>query len=401
MTRALRLVPLLLLAAAPAAAQDLIRPGESVTGRLTASDRTLSDGSLYDVWRFAGVANHRYRVTLRSDDFDAYLSVGSTAAPGCDDCTADDDGAGGTDARVEFIRSENGTYEIRANALTEGMRGDYQLMLEDEGVVEGQEEVEAHEGRDEPQEHGEHGDGEQPEHGDAPEAGTPIALGTPETGTLARGDRKVGSSYSDTWTYHGREGETITVTLRSEDFDAYLTMGEFDGGECTDMDANDNGAGGTDSRITVELPGDGAFHMHVSSVDQGGTGAYTLLVERVTDRESGAPPMPISPGETLQERLSESDTREADGSYRDAWTFRGRAGETFVVTMRSEDVDAFLHVGRMAGDEWELLESDDDGAGDGDAQVTLTLPDDGEYLIRAGSYDEGETGAYTLRVERS
>jgi hypothetical protein len=110
--------------------------------------------------------------------------------------------------------------------------------------------------------------------------------------------------------------------------------------------------------------------------------------------------MPISPGETLDGRLTESDSREADGSYRDAWTFRGRAGETFVITMRSEDVDAFLHVGRMAGDEWELLESDDDGAGEGDAEVTLTLPADGEYLIRAGTYDADETGAYTLSLER-
>lgn len=374
MYRALHLVALLLLAATPAAAQNTIRPGESVTGRLTPADPALDDGSHYDVWRFAAVANHRYRVTLRSTDFDAYLSVGSDAAE-CDDCQTDDDGAGGTDALVEFTGREDGTYVIRANSYDEGETGEYELTLEDEGLVE-------------------------EEHEDAAEMGTPIGLGEPVTGTLARGDRKVDTSYSDTWTYHGREGETIVVTLRSEDFDAYLTMGEFDGGECTDMDADDNGGGGTDSRITVELPNDGAFHIHVSAVGQGETGAYTLLVEQATDRLSGAPPMPISPGETLDGRLSESDTQEADGSFRDEWTFRGEAGETFVITMRSDDVDAFLHVGRMIGDEWELLESDDDGAGEGNAEVTLTLPEDGEYRIRAGSYDEGETGAYTLQLQR-
>lgn len=378
MYRALHLLPLLLLAAAPAAAQDVIRPGESVTGRLSASDPTLGDGSHYDVWRFPVQARHRYRVTLRSDDFDAYLSVGANTAENCGDCTNDDDGAGGTDAQVEFTGRADGTYQIRANSYDEGETGEYQLTLEDEGVVEG------HEG-----------------HEEAPEAGTPIGLGEPVTGTLARGDRKIDHSYSDTWTYQGREGETITVTLRSEDFDAYLTLGEYEGGECRGMDGNDNGAGGTDSRITIELPNDGAFHIHVSSVDQGDTGAYTLLVERVTDRESGVPPMPISPGETLDGRLTESDTREADGSYRDAWIFRGGVGETFTITMRSEDVDAFLHVGRMAGDEWELLESDDDGAGEGNARVTITLPMNGEYLIRAGSYDPDETGAYTLQLERS
>jgi hypothetical protein len=377
MYRALHLLPLLVLAAAPAAAQDVIRPGESVSGRLTASDPTLGDGSHYDVWRFPVQARHRYRVTLRSDDFDAYLSVGANTAEHCGDCTNDDDGAGGTDALVEFTGHADGEYQIRANSYDEGETGEYQLTLEDEGVVEG------HEG-----------------HEEAPEEGTPIGLGEPVTGTLARGDRKIDDSYTDTWTYHGREGETIVVTLRSEEFDTYVTLGEYEDGECRGMDGDDNGAGGTDSRITAELPDDGAFHIHVRSADQGGIGAYTLLVERVTDRESGIPPMPISPGETLEGRLTESDSREADGSYRDAWTFRGRAGETFVITMRSEDVDAFLHVGRMAGDEWELLDSDDDGAGEGDAEVIFTLTDDGEYMVRAGTYDADETGAYTLSLQR-
>lgn len=365
------------LAAGPAAAQDVIRPGQSVSGQLTAADPALDDGSHYDVWRFAAQARHRYRVTLRSTDFDAYLSVGSDAAE-CDDCETDDDGAGGTDALVEFTGRENGTYVIRANSLEGGRTGDYELTLEDEGVVE-----EEHEG-----------------HEDAAEMGTPITLGEPVTGTLARGDRKVDNSYSDTWTYHGREGETIVVTLRSEDFDAYLTLGEFDGGECTDMDANDNGGGGTDSRITVELPSDGAFHIHVSAVGQGETGAYTLQVEQVTDRESGAPAMPISPGETLDGRLSESDTQEADGSFREEWVFRGAAGETFVITQRSEDFDSFLQVGRMAGGEWDLLDSNDDGGGDSDAELTITLPESGEYVIRAGTYLADETGAYTLRLQR-
>jgi hypothetical protein len=378
MYRALHLIALLLLAPLPVAAQDVIRPGQSVTGQLTDADPALEDGSHYDVWRFAAQARHRYRVTLRSDDFDAYLSVGSSAHPECDDCARDDDGAGGTDARVEFTGPADGTFEIRANSLEGGRTGDYELTLEDEGVVD--EEHDAHE--------------------DAAEMGTPITLGEPLTGTLARGDRKVGSSYSDTWTYHGREGETIVVTLRSEDFDAYLTLGEFDGGECTDMDADDNGGDGTDSRITVELPNDGAFHIHVSAVGQGQTGAYTLQVEQAIDRLSGAPPMPISPGETLDGRLSDSDTEEADGSFRDEWTFRGEAGETFVITQRSTEFDSFLHVGRMAGGEWELLGSNDDDGGDSDAEITITLPEGGEYVIRAGTYLADETGAYTLQLQR-
>jgi Bacterial pre-peptidase C-terminal domain len=378
MHRALHLATLLLLAAAPAAAQDVIRPGESVAGQLSASDPTLDDGSHYDVWRFAAQARHRYRVTLRSGDFDAFLSVGSNAVAECDDCASDDDGAGGTDAQVEFTGSADGTYVIRANSYDEGEVGDYQLSLEDAGVVE-----EGHEG-----------------HGDAADYGTPITAGVAETGTLARGDRKMDNSYMDTWTYHGHRGETIVVTVRSEDFDTFVALGEYEGGACRGMDGNDNGAGGTDSRIRTQLPNDGAFHIHVRSAGQGETGTYTVLVESVTDRESGTPPMPISAGETLEGRLSDTDSREADGSYREDWTFRGDAGATYVVTMRSDDFDSLLQVGTLGAGGWRQLEQDDDGGGESDAQLTITLPSSGEFIIRAGSYREDETGAYTLRLER-
>lgn len=378
MYRALHLVPVILLAAAPVAAQDVIRPGESVSGRLSASDPTLGDGSHYDVWRFPVQARHRYRVTLRSDDFDAYLSVGANTAEECGDCTNDDDGAGGTDALVEFTGRADGTFQIRANSFDGGQMGSYQLTLEDVGVAE-----------------------EHTGHNDAPDAGTPIQAGEVVTGTLARGDRKMDNSYTDTWTYNGREGETIRVTLRSTDFDTYVTLGEYENGECTGMDGDDDSGGGTDSQITAELPGDGAFHIHVRSASQGGTGAYTLLVEQVTDREAGVPPMPISPGETLNERLWSTDTQEADGSYRDAWTFMGQVGDTYVITLRSEDFDTLLQVGRMSGDTWDLLMTDDDGAGEGtDSQITITLPMNGQYVIRAGAYEPNETGAYTLSLER-
>jgi hypothetical protein len=379
MYRALHLVPVILLVAAPVAAQDVIRPGESVSGRLTGSDPMLEDGSHYDVWRFAGVARHRYRVTLRSDDFDAYLSVGSNALGECGDCASDDDGAGGGDALVEFTGPADGTFQIRANSYDGGQMGEYQLTLEDVGVAE------EHQGHDDA----------------APDVGAQITLGEVVTGTLARGDRKMDNSYTDTWTYNGREGETIRVTLRSEDFDTYVALGEYESGECRGMDGDDDSGGGTDSQITAELPDDGAFHIHVRSASQGGIGAYTLLVEQVTDRESGVPPMPISPGETLNERLWSTDTQEADGSYRDAWTFMGQVGDTYVITLRSEEFDTFLQVGRMSGDEWDPLMTDDDGAGEGtDSQITITLPMNGQYVIRAGAYEPNETGAYTLSLER-
>lgn len=374
MYRALHLLALLLLAATPAAAQNTIQPGQSVSGELTEADPTLDDGSHYDVWRFAAVAHHRYRVTLRSDDFDAYLSVGADASGECQGCQTDDDGAGGTDARVEFTRHENGTYEIRANSYDADETGRYTLALEDEGVVHGE-----------------------PDDGAAP-AGTPIALGQAVTGELARGDRKVGSSYQDTWTYRGQAGETITVTLRSEDFDAYLQAGQYESGECQELDHNNNGAGGRDARLTVTLHEDGAYHLHVSSVDQGGTGAYTLVIESA--RETAPPPMPISPGDTLPGRLTANDTRADDGAYFDTWTFRGRTGETYTITLCPEGFDGFLELGRTSHGAWRPITGGSESGERLDAELTVTLSESGEFTVRAGATDPGATGEYTLALRQ-
>lgn len=255
--RSILLLPALLLLAAPAAGQSVIQPGQSVTGALSAADPALDDGSHYDVWRFQGQALHRYRVTLRSDDFDAYLAVGEEAGPECGACATDDDGAGGTDAEVEYTGIVDGTVEIRANSFSDGETGRYELTLEDEGIVEAE------------------------EHAHAPaQSGTPIGLDEAAEGELSRGDTKQGISYADTYTYQGRAGETISILLRSADFNSYVTVGAFEGGECTEMDANDDGGGGTDSRLVLTLPDDGAYHIHVASAGPGETGRYTLLVER-------------------------------------------------------------------------------------------------------------------------
>ena len=61
------LIAALLLAAAPAAAQRTIQPGQSLTGQLSASDRWMVGDRRYDVWHFNAAAGHVYRVTLSCD----------------------------------------------------------------------------------------------------------------------------------------------------------------------------------------------------------------------------------------------------------------------------------------------------------------------------------------------
>lgn len=118
------------LAAVPVAAQSVIRPGDTVQGTLSQTDRVLDDDSFYDCFNLEARAGEHLEVTLRSNDFDAYLTVVRRAdCPVGDDAESDDDGAGGTDSRVR-INTGPGRYSIRANSLQAAETGRYTLSVE-------------------------------------------------------------------------------------------------------------------------------------------------------------------------------------------------------------------------------------------------------------------------------
>lgn len=118
------------LLASSAAAQSTIVPGNRVQGSLNESDRTFADGSRYDCFNLQAPAGERVSITLRSSEFDAYLSVVQGA-----DCAnpvtlhTDDDSAGGSDAQVQMTLGP-GAYSFRANAYRAGQGGRYELTVE-------------------------------------------------------------------------------------------------------------------------------------------------------------------------------------------------------------------------------------------------------------------------------
>ncbi|HEU0054182.1 MAG TPA: hypothetical protein VFQ39_13440 [Longimicrobium sp.] len=227
-----------------------------------------------------------------------------------------------------------------------------------------------------------------------------ITAGQTVTGQLDASDPTLeDDSHYELWSYRGRAGERLVITLRSSDFDAYLAFGKIDGGgECEDAcDSDDDNGGGTDARITVTLQADGVYQIRANTLSGGETGSYTLSVQ------SGEAPVaqvrPIALGQTVTGSLDASDATADDDSYYELWRFQGRAGQRIVVTLRSEDFDAYLAWGRMDGGDWEEIDSDDDSAGGTDARLEITLGEDGVAVIRANTLSGGETGAYTLSVE--
>lgn len=104
--------------------------GQSVTGSLEASDPMLPDSSYYDQWTYDGRRGERIRVTLESSAFDAFVLLGRQSADGVEMLEQNDDGAGGTNARISFELPADGTYLVLANSYGARALGSYSLRVE-------------------------------------------------------------------------------------------------------------------------------------------------------------------------------------------------------------------------------------------------------------------------------
>ena len=373
------------LAALPArraGAQTVVHDGETVQGQLTANDTKLSDGSYSRMFSYRGRAGDQIRVTLRSRSFDAFLMIGPSTNPSASQVVSDDDGAGGNDAQLIYTIPADDSYGIVANTRQAGATGSYTLSVELMSSA------------------GSAASGSS--------AGASITVGQTVQGELTSSDIKLSDdSYADYYVFSGRAGDQVTATMRSRVFDTYMVVGRWDDGRFTSIRSNDDGGGGTDSRVALTLPETGTYAIRANTLSAGKTGTYTVSLEAgaaastTTRAASVTVPdaAPILPGQTVQGELSSSDTRLSDDSYADYYAFDGRAGQRVRVTLRSQAFDSYMVFGRLSGSQFTSLESNDDGGGGQDSQVTYTLPDDGTYAVRANTLRARQTGAYTIGLE--
>ncbi|MBK7714666.1 MAG: PPC domain-containing protein [Gemmatimonadetes bacterium] len=377
-------------------AQALLRPGTEARGELKSGDLRLDDNTYADLWRFSGTSGQRVRIIMRSDAFDAYLSMGWIDDSGEFHLVeSDDDGAGGTNPQVTAVLPRSGEFVARANTLSEGETGAYTLLLETD--VTGDAPVAAGGGG-----------------ADRPRVVGAITVGTPVSGELKQGDEVLDDdSFADSYSLRGRSGQTLAITLTSADFDAYLAVGRLVDGAYVSLESDDDGAGGTNSKVDVTLPAEGDYIVRANTLFKNKTGSYTLLVTAGGDAlpveapvSTGGNPlvssvpgahMPVVLGQELRGTLGAGDEKISDGSYADIWVYQGRAGETLTMIQRSTTIDAYLTFGPVTDGRWSWEKSDNDGAGGDDAKLVVTLARDGEYWVRPNALFSGE-GAYTLMV---
>jgi hypothetical protein len=352
------------------AAQQLpvIAPGEAAAGRLGPDDPSANGRGRFRAYQFDAVAGNYYVVTLRSSDFDAFLTIARSVGGITDAVAMDDDGGGGRDSRVRFRAPATGRYLAITQSLAADGLGSYTLLLE-------------------------------PAQPPVDARPTPLRAGQSVTGrfTDASPEHDDGWRY-DLYTFTSRPGDRHVVTMRSTDFDAYLHAERRTADGLEDAGSNDDGAGGTDARLVLSRPGD--YRIYARGLGNEPLGSYTITLEDAPPIVERAP-RPVRAGEAVADRLEATDAvLEDDETHYHLWTYAGGAGERLRITLRSGDFDAYLSVGQGTGASYDELASDDDGADGTDSLIEITLPRAGAYTIRVNTLGPGQTGAYSLLVER-
>jgi len=108
--------------------------GQTINGSLQSGDCTYTDGSYYDAYTFNGTSGQQIYITLNSTQFNAYLLLYQGAYPGGTFRVGDDNGGGGTNARIPassgyYTLPATATYTILANSLAANEVGNYTLFL--------------------------------------------------------------------------------------------------------------------------------------------------------------------------------------------------------------------------------------------------------------------------------
>lgn len=379
--------------ARPSGGESIV-PGRPLNGQLARGDTTLPSGEFIDYYTLQGQAGESYEISMRSSAIDSYLLV---RGPGDLSEDNDDDERGATrDSLINVTLPESGEMRIGATSYASGESGNYTLTVSRAGrggppprVADRGEDV-----RDGGRYSGNDRGG-----------GDLLANGGNVSGRLAQGDPQLSSGeFTREYSFQGRAGQRVDLTLRSTDFDPYLMLrgpGNFS------EDNDDDPAGGTNSRLTATLPADGRYTVTVTSYQPGETGAFNLRMngadagDTIADRDNPPVTRPrtgngpiLNVGEARSGRLAQGDGQLSSGEYTDTYRFTGRRGQRVAIDVTSEEFDTYVMLRSPSG-----AGSDNDDGPDGtNARINQVLTENGEYEVTVTSYRPGEMGNYNLSV---
>lgn len=369
-----------------------INRGETVEGRLGPEQQTAE-------YTFIGQAGDVVTIDLASDQFDPVVGL---LDPDGRLMRSDDDGGPGLYARLSDVElDEDGEYTI----VVDGYRG-----FTGERTLEGVYWVSLRIiGED------------APDSDATPTALPPVVQG--ETFAIIYGETVSGELTDEfqeqVYTFSGDEGDVITITMDSSEFDALVILQDRDGVEII---RDDDSGPGTNARIEgFALPADGDYQIIATgyrgvSGNQVIGGRYQLMLE-----EGGAvvtPPTPaptVEPTEPTEPDVTETPplaageiaygatiSGELDEQTQLAeYQFTGSAGDVITIDLMSDNFDPFVSLLNADGD---LIAADDDSGGDLQARIAaFTLPETATYTIVVDAFrgfagDQQVFGEYRLTL---
>jgi len=180
-----------------------------------------------DYWAIEGKAGQIVRLEGLAEPFDITLELYN---PQGEQIESNDDGAGGRNALLTALLKESGRYLLRVHAFGDGGSGPYRLHRRPDPVQ-------------------------------------PIKSG-------GRSEGNVGTGSADIWSFQGKAGQTVILSVRSHDIDTHVNV--F-GPDAIEVANDDNRPESTDSLLSVRLPLDGVYTIWVSARDVGGKYVIRLV----------------------------------------------------------------------------------------------------------------------------
>lgn len=215
-----------------------------VTGELAASGPTA--------YTFQAEAGQAALISLTSDDFDTFVAV-TDAATG-KELASDDDSGEDLNSLLFFQVPSSGSYGIQARSFSSAGAGTFTL----DALVGVTELLPFTE----------------PEFNFTPGAASVVPQGSASVGSSINGT--LASNTRDGYRIEVAAGTTLTITLTSDAFDAYLRLLDADDVE---LASDDDSAGSFNSQLTYTFAEGGVYTLVAGSFSDLSSGAYTLTVE--------------------------------------------------------------------------------------------------------------------------
>jgi hypothetical protein len=219
------------------------------------------------------------------------------------------------------------------------------------------------------------------------------AFGPATAADLFYGDTVSGdlmSAAGEQWVFSANAGDSIDISLTSDDFDPFLALFSPEGEYLT---CDDDGGVDLMARISgYTLPVSGLYTLDVLSYLPDSLGAYTLALTQASPGEtpSSINAAEIDFGEAIEQRL--------ETWVGDVWLFNGTAGDRVTISMTSEAFETALE---LYTPEYLLVARADGGNSDSNSLISQTmLPVTGVYSIVARGFGPGQIGDYTITLTK-